>query len=115
MDVCCFDKTGTLTSDDMVTSIQLGTALEHRCFVTVPPQIWEFLTLNWYDCNQEFRGVVGSDGNSNLETEPNKLSVITMQILAACHALVFVDGKTVSPHPFLHVSTICRKQGRVLV
>ncbi|KAG0625464.1 hypothetical protein M758_2G057800 [Ceratodon purpureus] len=45
--------------------------------------------------DMEFRGVVGADGNPNLETEPNKLSIITMQILAACHALVFVDGKTV--------------------
>jgi hypothetical protein len=60
--------------------------------------------LDWYDGIQEFRGVVGADGNSNLETEPNKLSTITMQILAACHALVFVDGKTVSSHPFLHIS-----------
>lgn len=47
---------------------------------------------------QEFRGVVSADGNQNLETQPSKLSAITMQILAACHALVFVDGKTVSPY-----------------
>ncbi|KAG0569601.1 hypothetical protein KC19_6G101700 [Ceratodon purpureus] len=45
--------------------------------------------------DMEFRGVVGADGNQNLETEPSKLTAITMQILAACHALVFVDGKTV--------------------
>uniref|UniRef100_A0A7I4D7E7 Cation-transporting ATPase n=1 Tax=Physcomitrium patens TaxID=3218 RepID=A0A7I4D7E7_PHYPA len=45
--------------------------------------------------DMEFRGVVSADGNQNLETQPSKLSAITMQILAACHALVFVDGKTV--------------------
>lgn len=45
---------------------------------------------------QEFRGVVGPDGSRDLESDSTKLSVITMQILAACHALVFVDNKIVS-------------------
>ena len=71
--------------------------------------------LDWYDCNQEFRGVVGADENSNVETEPNKLATITMQILAACHALAFVDGKTVRPSPLCLISIICGQQGFFLL
>ena len=40
--------------------------------------------------------MVGTDGSRDLESDSTKLSVITMQILAACHALVFVDNKIVS-------------------
>jgi len=45
--------------------------------------------------DMEFRGVVGPDGSRDLESDSTRLSVITMQILAACHALVFVDNKIV--------------------
>ena len=38
--------------------------------------------------------MVATDGSRDLHSDPTKLSVITMQILAACHALVFVENKT---------------------
>ena len=38
--------------------------------------------------------MVATDDSRDLHSNPTKLSVITMQILAACHALVFVDNKT---------------------
>lgn len=46
---------------------------------------------------QEFRGVVGSEGSPDLQADASKLSIVTLQILAACHALVVVDNKLVSP------------------
>ncbi|WOL01814.1 putative manganese-transporting ATPase PDR2 [Canna indica] len=45
--------------------------------------------------DMEFQGVVGLDDNENLETDMDKLPVHTVQILAACHALVFVENKLV--------------------
>ncbi|RZR85779.1 hypothetical protein BHM03_00012817 [Ensete ventricosum] len=45
---------------------------------------------------QEFQGVVGLDDTENLETDMAKLPERTAQVLAACHALVFVENKLVS-------------------
>eukprot|EP00249_Psilotum_nudum_P024663 c29252_g1_i1 orf=394-4089(+) len=44
--------------------------------------------------DMEFRGV-GLDGDIELETDSCKLPEQTVQVLAACHALVFVDNKLV--------------------
>ena len=38
--------------------------------------------------------MVATYGSRDLHSDPTKLSVITMQILAACHTLVFVENKT---------------------
>lgn len=45
--------------------------------------------------DMEFCGVVGSNGSVNLESDTTKLPARTVEILASCHALVFVDNKLV--------------------
>ncbi|XP_068658397.1 probable manganese-transporting ATPase PDR2 [Aristolochia californica] len=45
--------------------------------------------------DMEFQGVVGLSENENLETDMAKVPSRTVQVLAACHALVFVDNKLV--------------------
>ncbi|KAF6151874.1 hypothetical protein GIB67_010448 [Kingdonia uniflora] len=45
--------------------------------------------------DMEFRGVVGSNGNVDLESDMTKVSARTVEVLASCHALVFVDNKLV--------------------
>uniref|UniRef100_A0A5B6ZWT1 Putative manganese-transporting ATPase PDR2 isoform X1 n=1 Tax=Davidia involucrata TaxID=16924 RepID=A0A5B6ZWT1_DAVIN len=45
--------------------------------------------------DMEFSGVVGLTSNMDLETDMTKVPVRTMEILASCHALVFVDNKLV--------------------
>ncbi len=39
--------------------------------------------------------MVGLEGKPELETNPSKLPEYATRILAACHALVFVDNKLV--------------------
>uniref|UniRef100_A0A6N2LIY5 P-type ATPase A domain-containing protein n=1 Tax=Salix viminalis TaxID=40686 RepID=A0A6N2LIY5_SALVM len=46
-------------------------------------------------CLQEFCGVVGHTESTDLETDMTKVPVCTAEILASCHALVFVDNKLV--------------------
>eukprot|EP00250_Pteridium_aquilinum_P006683 c16550_g1_i2 orf=230-2653(+) len=45
--------------------------------------------------DMEFRGVVSLNGSEELETDSSSISEQAVQILAACHALVFVDNKLV--------------------
>ena len=45
--------------------------------------------------SQEFSGVVGSNNSTDLESDTTKLPARTVEILASCHALVFVDNKLV--------------------
>ncbi|CAN0914021.1 Probable manganese-transporting ATPase PDR2 [Linum grandiflorum] len=45
--------------------------------------------------DMEFRGVVGLDDSTDLESDMTKVPSRTVEILAACHALVFVDNKLV--------------------
>lgn len=45
--------------------------------------------------DMEFQGVVGSEDDANLESDATKLPERTVEILAACHALVFVENKLV--------------------
>uniref|UniRef100_A0A2P2M6G2 Cation-transporting ATPase n=1 Tax=Rhizophora mucronata TaxID=61149 RepID=A0A2P2M6G2_RHIMU len=45
--------------------------------------------------DMEFHGVVGLNGNKNLESDMSKVPALTLEILASCHALVFVDNKLV--------------------
>lgn len=51
----------------------------------------------WFPCfvPQEFSGVGGLTDNEDLETEMSKVPDRTLEILASCHALVFVDNKLV--------------------
>ena len=64
-----------------------------------------FLILNflisccWF---QEFRGVVGLTESADLESDMTKVPVRTAEILASCHALVFVDNKLVCLCNFWH-------------
>lgn len=44
---------------------------------------------------QEFSGVGGLTDNEDLETDMSKVPDQTLEILASCHALVFVDNKLV--------------------
>lgn len=44
---------------------------------------------------QEFSGVGGLTDSEDLETDISKLPLRTLEILASCHALVFVDNKLV--------------------
>lgn len=44
---------------------------------------------------QEFRGVGGLSDCEEAETDMSKVPVRTLEILASCHALVFVDNKLV--------------------
>ncbi|KAL6179089.1 hypothetical protein ACLB2K_050605 [Fragaria x ananassa] len=43
----------------------------------------------------EFCGVVGLAGSTDLEPDMSKVDCQTLEILASCHALVFVDNKLV--------------------
>ncbi|KAF7840196.1 putative manganese-transporting ATPase PDR2 [Senna tora] len=45
--------------------------------------------------DMEFSGVVGLTGSAELESDVNRLPARTVEILASCHALVFVDNKLV--------------------
>ncbi|XP_038692618.1 probable manganese-transporting ATPase PDR2 isoform X2 [Tripterygium wilfordii] len=45
--------------------------------------------------DMEFSGVVGLNGSFDLESDVTKLPARTLEILASCHALVFVDNKLV--------------------
>ncbi|KAK4744808.1 hypothetical protein SAY87_011120 [Trapa incisa] len=45
--------------------------------------------------DMEFRGVVGLSGCTDMEPEMSKVPSRTLEILASCHALVFVDNKLV--------------------
>ncbi|KAG6503109.1 hypothetical protein ZIOFF_035399 [Zingiber officinale] len=45
--------------------------------------------------DMEFQGVVGLDDDGALQTDMSKLPVHTVQVLASCHALVFVENKLV--------------------
>ncbi|XP_038988652.1 probable manganese-transporting ATPase PDR2 [Phoenix dactylifera] len=45
--------------------------------------------------DMEFQGVAGLADNTNLESDTTKLPASTVEVLAACHALVFVDNKLV--------------------
>ncbi|PSR88079.1 Manganese-transporting ATPase [Actinidia chinensis var. chinensis] len=45
--------------------------------------------------DMEFCGVVGMTDNVDLETDMTNLPLRTLEILASCHALVFVDNKLV--------------------
>ncbi|KAF9596590.1 hypothetical protein IFM89_012713 [Coptis chinensis] len=45
--------------------------------------------------DMEFQGVVGLSDNVDLEADVAKMPLRTLEILAACHALVFVDNKLV--------------------
>lgn len=45
--------------------------------------------------DMEFQGVAGLADNADLESDTNKLPALTVEILAACHALVFVENKLV--------------------
>ncbi|XP_072959274.1 probable manganese-transporting ATPase PDR2 [Typha angustifolia] len=45
--------------------------------------------------DMEFQGVVGFDDDAHLVSDTTKLPGQTVEILAACHALVFVDNKLV--------------------
>lgn len=44
---------------------------------------------------QEFRGVGGLSDNEELESDMAKVPGRAVEILSACHALVFVDNKLV--------------------
>lgn len=54
-----------------------------------------FLASFFLGLIQEFRGVVGLTGSMDLESDMTKLPARTVEILASCHALVFVDNKLV--------------------
>ncbi|KAJ7945181.1 Cation-transporting ATPase [Quillaja saponaria] len=45
--------------------------------------------------DMEFCGVVGLTGSTDLESDMSKVPTRTLEILASCHALVFVDNKLV--------------------
>ncbi|XP_062083748.1 probable manganese-transporting ATPase PDR2 [Humulus lupulus] len=45
--------------------------------------------------DMEFSGVVGSNSSMDLESDATKLPARTVEIMASCHALVFVDNKLV--------------------
>lgn len=50
---------------------------------------------------QEFQGVVGLNDSTDLESDMTKAPTRTVEILAACHALVYVDNKLVRLCHFL--------------
>lgn len=87
VDICCFDKTGTLTSDDMVYAY-----IGSFHWLALPLVLFTYSKLQF----QEFRGVVGLSGSMDLESDMSKVPSRTLEILASCHALVFVDNKLVS-------------------
>ncbi|GAV57871.1 E1-E2_ATPase domain-containing protein/Hydrolase domain-containing protein [Cephalotus follicularis] len=45
--------------------------------------------------DMEFHGVVGLTGSTDLESDMTQVPLRTMEILASCHALVFVENKLV--------------------
>ncbi|XP_020213650.1 probable manganese-transporting ATPase PDR2 [Cajanus cajan] len=45
--------------------------------------------------DMEFSGVVGLNGTTDLESDASRVPVRTVEILASCHALVFVENKLV--------------------
>ncbi|RDX85868.1 putative manganese-transporting ATPase PDR2, partial [Mucuna pruriens] len=45
--------------------------------------------------DMEFSGVVGLNGTADLESDTSRVPVRTVEILASCHALVFVENKLV--------------------
>ncbi|KAJ1386496.1 P-type ATPase [Sesbania bispinosa] len=45
--------------------------------------------------DMEFSGVVGLSGTTDLESDMSRVPVRTVEILASCHALVFVENKLV--------------------
>ncbi|XP_020593428.1 probable manganese-transporting ATPase PDR2 [Phalaenopsis equestris] len=45
--------------------------------------------------DMEFRGIVASTNNPDLESDATKLPRRTVEVLSACHSLVFVDNKLV--------------------
>lgn len=52
--------------------------------------------LIFYLCSvQEFRGVSGFKDSESLETDMSSVPLRTVEVLASCHALVFVDNKLV--------------------
>lgn len=53
-----------------------------------------FIALNLFNY-QEFRGVTGLTDGADLESDMSKVPARTVEILASCHALVFVDNKLV--------------------
>lgn len=55
-------------------------------------EFFQFVALLLF---QEFSGVVGLTDSMELQTDMSKVPVRTMEILASCHALVFVDNKLV--------------------
>lgn len=85
VDLCCLDKTGTLTSDDMVCQL---TNTNFFLAVILNLEISGFFF-------QEFQGVGGLADHANLESDANKLPARTVEVLAACHALVFVENRLV--------------------
>lgn len=54
-----------------------------------------FFLLSFLFVPQEFSGVGGLTENEDLETDMSKVPDQTLEILASCHALVFVDNKLV--------------------
>lgn len=101
VDICCFDKTGTLTSDDMVCSC-ITSAFIIICWLKLYLMLYYFLCFFFFVllCSylfnyQEFRGVAGLMDAADLESDMSKVPARTVEILASCHALVFVDNKLV--------------------
>ncbi|KAL4184272.1 hypothetical protein AMTRI_Chr10g224740 [Amborella trichopoda] len=45
--------------------------------------------------DMEFQGIVGLSGSMDLESDTSKVPARSLEILASCHALVFVDNKQV--------------------
>jgi hypothetical protein len=58
----------------------------------------KFLSLALF---QEFCGVGGLTGSMDLETDMSNVPVRTVEILASCHALVFVENKLVCKYCIL--------------
>ena len=57
----------------------------------------------WCFYSQEFSGIGGLTESSDLETEMTKVPARTLEILASCHALVFVENKLVSVTNFINL------------
>lgn len=53
---------------------------------------------------QEFQGVAGLPGDASLESDTTNLPERTVEVLAACHALVFVENKLVC---FSYLALVC--------
>ena len=67
-------------------------ALSCRCCEHIYDKTKDIDYFIWL--THEFRRVVATDCSRDLHSDPTTLSLKTTQILAACHALVFVDNKT---------------------